>query len=252
MCKYLPILHPDLLHHSFPLSCFLAIKLSSRFFSLSQTLFSVLCALTDVHIYAGNCYFPHIPQSMGSPGCSHSASHLLSSCNPNSLFQLIISPTISFALASTCLSLLFQAWFLSGISHQTTQTCSVGWLVISSLPATGTMQPWGIKAVSPCPRLSAQGVGHCKLTVHKYLVQVISKTWKADCQHEDITHSKTETNNYLTGPAPVHGPSFPKSCSNSLIFHPRHLAVIDPPAFCNLSVIRPGMFEPTCTAASKI
>lgn len=110
MCKYLPILHPHLLHHSFPLSSFAAIKLSSRF-SSSQTLTpgSVLSLLTDVHIYAGNCYFPPVHQSMGCPGCSCSASHLLSSCNPNTLFQLIISPTISFALASTFLSLIFQA-----------------------------------------------------------------------------------------------------------------------------------------------
>lgn len=170
---------------------------------------------TDVHIYAGSCYFHHIHQSVGSPGCSHSASHLLSSCNPNSLFQLIISATISFAIASTFLSLIFLAWFLSDISHRPTQTCSVGWLVISTLPATGTMQPWGLKVVSLWPRLSAQGVGHCKSTAHKYLVQVISKTriWKADCQHEAITHSKTKTNNYLYfgRPAPVQGSSFPKN-----------------------------------------
>lgn len=109
--KYLPILHPKLLHHSFPLSCFAAIKLSSRSFSSSQTLTpgSVLYLLTDVHIYAGNCNFHGIHQSVGSPGCSHSASHLFSSCNPNTLFQLFRSPTTSFALASTFLSLIFQA-----------------------------------------------------------------------------------------------------------------------------------------------
>lgn len=38
---------------------------------------------------------------------SYSASHLFSSCNPDSLFQLIRSPTVSFALVSTFLSLIF-------------------------------------------------------------------------------------------------------------------------------------------------
>lgn len=72
MSKYLPILHPNLLHYSFPLSCFAAFKLSSGSFSSSQTLTpsSVLCLLTDVHIYAGICYFHGMWQSMGSLGSS--------------------------------------------------------------------------------------------------------------------------------------------------------------------------------------
>lgn len=60
--KYLPTLHPNLLHHSFPLSCFAAMKLSSRSFSSSQALTagSVLCLLIDVHIYATATSTPSI------------------------------------------------------------------------------------------------------------------------------------------------------------------------------------------------
>lgn len=148
---------------------------------------------------------------------------LFSRCNHNSLFQPIISPTSSFALASTFLSLIFQAWFLSDIKPSMhPDLLWVGQLVISSLPAPGNKQPWGIKALSPCPRLYAQWVGHCKSTAHKYLVQIISKTriWKADCQNKAITHNKTKTNNYLTSVDLLQfmGLIFPNSAQIHLFF----------------------------------
>lgn len=105
--KYLPTLRPNLLHHSFPLSYFAAMKLSSRSFSSSQALTagSVLCLQMSTFI---QLLLPPHPSVRGLSWLhSYSASHLFSSCNPDSVFQLIRSPTVSFALASTFLSLIF-------------------------------------------------------------------------------------------------------------------------------------------------
>lgn len=105
MSKYFPILYPNLLHNPFPLSCFAATKLSSRSFSSSQTL--TPSSVLSLHRCPRLCWrllLPLHPSVMGSPGCIRSASHLFSSCNPNSLFQLLLSPTMTFALASSFLS----------------------------------------------------------------------------------------------------------------------------------------------------
>lgn len=144
-------------------------------------LLAFLCLLTDVHTYLGNCNFHHIHRLMGSPGYTFPQHHsFISSCSPNSLFQLIRSPTISFALAGTFLPRSYRL-----ASYQTLPVnaprpaMSVGWWFSVYQPQE-LHSPEAVKlfpsyphhptALAPCPRFSVQEGGHCKAIVHKHIV----------------------------------------------------------------------------------